>query len=312
MYRDLKPENILLDLDGHIKLADFGLSKQNISPLDLSHSFCGSPEYMSPEMLDHKGHGRAVDFYSLGALLYEMLVGVPPFYSQNVVVMNENILRSELNIPSYVSKNCKDLLEKLLNRGPENRLGYKLGAKEVRQHPWFKGVNWDKVSSKKVIPPYRPNFRRSNFDEVYMKIDIDFERFREMRMEFDQRFGGFEFNVGQKDGKSPGKDCVWVPTDVSRHDGSLREDECAATKVKLFMPVTAPKRGDGDCGLNGKYRRVKEYSIRSIIGDTSLKTKNLVQEVRPLTSQRQNFRKGNKALSQDFIDLSGDNLLKNR
>jgi serine/threonine protein kinase len=81
VYRDLKPENVLLDIDGHIKLADFGLSKHLSSLNDLTNSFCGSPEYMSPEMLIGQGHGFAVDYYSLGAILYEMLTGLPPFYS---------------------------------------------------------------------------------------------------------------------------------------------------------------------------------------------------------------------------------------
>ena len=312
VYRDLKPENVLLDLDGHIKITDFGLSKQNISAYDLSSSFCGSPEYMSPEMLQGQGHGRAVDLYSLGALLYEMLVGVPPFYSQNRSAMYNNILKSELNIPSYVSKVCRDLLERLLNKVPEHRLGYQLGAKEVRQHPWFKGVSWGKVKSRKLIPPYRPNFRHSNFDSEYSKLFIDFERFSLSRIEGDPLFRGFEFNVKERMGNSPGKDSLCVSTDASRHESSVQGEECGATKVKLFMPITAPKKGEDGSGSSCKHKRVKEFSITNLIGNANLKTKNLVQELRPITSQRQNFRKGNKALSQDFIDLSGDNLLKNR
>ena len=81
LYRDLKPENILIDLDGHIKITDFGLSKDNFGSRDRTNSFCGSPEYMSPEMLTSDFHTRMVDFYSLGALLYEMLIGLPPYYS---------------------------------------------------------------------------------------------------------------------------------------------------------------------------------------------------------------------------------------
>ena len=311
-YRDLKPENILLDLDGHIKITDFGLSKQNISSFDLSSSFCGSPEYMSPEMLQGQGHGRAVDFYSLGALLYEMLVGVPPYYSQNRSAMYSNILRSELNIPSFVSKNCRDLIVKLLNKVPENRLGYQVGAKEVRHHPWFKGVSWGKVRNRKLIPPYRPNFRHSNFDSEYLKFLIDFEGFKTQRIEFDPLFPGFEFNVKEKPRASLGKDSLCVSTDASRHGNSLQGDECAATKVKLFVPLSAPKAEEGESGSAGKHRRVKEFSMASLIGDVNLKTKNLVQELRPVTSQRKNFRKGNKPASQDFIDLSADNLFKSR
>ena len=83
VYRDLKPENVLLDVDGHVRLADFGLSKQLEHPCASSFSFCGSPEYMSPEMLRREGHDYTLDFYSLGALLFELLSGLPPFYSEN-------------------------------------------------------------------------------------------------------------------------------------------------------------------------------------------------------------------------------------
>lgn len=83
VYRDLKPENILLDTEGHIKLIDFGLSKQGVGRNGVSFSFCGSAEYMSPEMLNGLAHGRSIDYYALGALLYEMLIGIPPFYSKD-------------------------------------------------------------------------------------------------------------------------------------------------------------------------------------------------------------------------------------
>lgn len=94
VYRDLKPENVLLDIDGHLKLADFGLSKNLCSPESLTNSFCGSPEYMSPEMLIGCGHGFAVDYYSLGAILFEMLTGLPPFYSTDRDKMYHDIVEA--------------------------------------------------------------------------------------------------------------------------------------------------------------------------------------------------------------------------
>jgi serine/threonine protein kinase len=307
-YRDLKPENILLDLDGHIKITDFGLSKQNIKAFDLSSSFCGSPEYMSPEMLQGKGHGRAVDFYSIGALLFEMLVGVPPFYSQNRSSMYSNILNSSLSIPSFISKNCKDLLEKLLNKQPENRLGYSLGTKEIRMHPWFKGISWSKVKNRRLIPPYRPNFRHSNFDSEYLKVGVNFELFKQERLVDDPLFPDFEFNVKSRNNEPV--DSLLGSTESSRH-GISQNEECGATKVKLFMPTVVPKQADDDVAYASKHRRAKDISISSIIKEVNQKTKNLVQELRPVTSQRQTFRKGNKPVSQDFINLSSD-LLQNR
>lgn len=140
-YRDLKPENILLDIDGHVKITDFGLSKENMMPRNRSDSFCGSPEYMSPEMLQGIGHGREVDYYSIGALLFEMLTGLPPFYDSNRSKMYKNILQTELVLPSYVSKAAKDLLQKLLAKNPENRLGSNEGTLEIKNHAWFKGIS---------------------------------------------------------------------------------------------------------------------------------------------------------------------------
>lgn len=99
MYRDLKPENILIDINGHVRITDFGLSKDNFGPRDRAKSFCGSPEYMSPDMLGHEDHSRMIDLYSLGALLYEMLTGLPPFYSQNRDKMYHDIVHKQLTFP---------------------------------------------------------------------------------------------------------------------------------------------------------------------------------------------------------------------
>ena len=181
IYRDLKPENIILDVDGHVKITDFGLSKQNLKQRDRTFSFCGSPEYMSPEMLIEKGHGKEVDFYSLGALLYEMLTGLPPYYNIDKSVMYKNILQNQLEVPSYFSRAAKDLILSLLVKNPENRLGTKEGAIEIKKHPWFRSVSWRKVIEKKTVPPYRPNFRHSNFDSEYTSLKLSVESFEKKK-----------------------------------------------------------------------------------------------------------------------------------
>jgi serum/glucocorticoid-regulated kinase 2 len=106
----LKPENILLDVDGHIKLTDFGLAKMNMGAAHRTNSFCGSPEYISPEMLRHQGHGRSVDYYTLGALLFEMLTGLPPFYHSDRKTMYRLILRQDVKVPDFLTKQAKSLL----------------------------------------------------------------------------------------------------------------------------------------------------------------------------------------------------------
>lgn len=175
IYRDLKPENVLLDLDGHVKLTDFGLSKQLISSDSLCFSFCGSPEYMSPEMLRQQGHSQGVDFYSLGALLYEMLTGLPPFYVKNRAEMYQAIQKDALKLPNYLSKPVRSLLAGLLQKDPSVRLGFDRGFEEIKEHAWCKGLNWTRINEKKKPPPFMPNLRISNFDPEYTTSEINFD-----------------------------------------------------------------------------------------------------------------------------------------
>eukprot|EP01132_Coremiostelium_polycephalum_P005912 gene5912-7361_t len=169
VYRDLKPENILLDSDGHICITDFGLSKK-IETTDGTFTFCGTPEYLAPEVLNGHGHGCAVDWWSLGTLLFEMLAGLPPFYSQNVSMMYQRILNGELKIPSYISPEAKSLLEGLLTREVDKRLGSK-GGNEVKNHPWFKNIDWDKLDRKELEAPFIPKVKSgtdiSQIDPVF-------------------------------------------------------------------------------------------------------------------------------------------------
>lgn len=161
VYRDLKPENILLDSDGHICITDFGLSKE-ITPEEGTHTFCGTPEYLAPEVLKGLGHGTAVDWWSLGTLIYEMLTGLPPFYSQNINIMYQKILNGELRFPSYVSPEARSLLEGLLTREVEKRLGSgPEGGKAVKTHPFFKDLDWNALEAKEIEPPFKPKVRSS-------------------------------------------------------------------------------------------------------------------------------------------------------
>jgi len=109
-HSDLKPENVLLDSNGHIALTDFGLCKEQNGPNDVAETFCGTAEYLAPEVLKGQGYGKAVDWWSLGILLYEMLTGLPPFFSENTNLMYKKILFSELTFPQEISHNAKSLL----------------------------------------------------------------------------------------------------------------------------------------------------------------------------------------------------------
>jgi serine/threonine protein kinase len=177
IYRDLKPENLLLDIEGHIMLTDFGLSKEAVTRKNGARTFCGTPEYLAPEILRGVGHGKAVDWWSLGTLMFEMLTGLPPFYSQNRKVMFERILKAELTFPSHIRPDARNLLTALLTRDPDKRLGSGPNdAWDIRNHPFFVSLDWNKVYSRDYKPLYKPRvkdvFDISNFDPEYTAMPV--------------------------------------------------------------------------------------------------------------------------------------------
>ena len=172
IYRDLKPENILLDHEGHVVLTDFGLSKTNFTKETLSYSFWGSPEYMSPEMLEELGHGFAMDIYSLGALLYEFLTGLPPHYSQEREELFYNICNEELTFPSFLSEEAIDLLSKLLKKDPAERLGTIEGIGILKSHPFLSNMDFEALFEKRYFPPFIPDQKEFYFDTEYLETQI--------------------------------------------------------------------------------------------------------------------------------------------
>ena len=125
IYRDLKPENILVGRDGHIKLTDFGFSKM-IKYSDKTFTLCGTPEYMAPEIILNQGHNKAVDWWAFGVLIYELLTGFPPFYSQNPYDIYNKVLNEKPKFPEFLDFKAKDLISKLLCRKEEDRLGVRI------------------------------------------------------------------------------------------------------------------------------------------------------------------------------------------
>ncbi|XP_065363996.1 ribosomal protein S6 kinase 2 beta [Calliphora vicina] len=169
IYRDLKPENILLDENGHIALTDFGLSKQ---PLDGSktYSFCGTVEYMAPEIVNRKGHDFAADWWSFGVLMYEMLTGNLPFHGQSRQETMNQILRSKLGMPENLSPEAQALLRALFKRNPQNRLGAGAnGIMDIKAHCFFSTIDWPRLEKKEVRPPFIPAVSRD--DAFYFDVE---------------------------------------------------------------------------------------------------------------------------------------------
>lgn len=171
IYRDLKPENILLDYEGHIALCDFGLCKRDMKISDRTSTFCGTPEYLAPELLLGQGYTRVVDWWTLGVLLYEMLTGLPPFYDDNIPKMYKKILQDELKFPEVFDSDAKDLLIKLLDRDPKKRLGGKSGSEEIKKHQFFNNIDWKRLNNKGYTPLFKPPvsgaFDTDNFDSEF-------------------------------------------------------------------------------------------------------------------------------------------------
>jgi RAC serine/threonine-protein kinase len=198
IYRDLKPENLLLTHEGHIVMTDFGLSKEGLHERDdRTGTFCGTPEYLAPEVLEGKGYGKAVDWWSFGTLMYEMLTGLPPFYCEDVQQMYTKIMTAELETPDSVSPQAADLLAKLLDRNPDTRLQ---DPPQIKKHPFFQPIDFEKLIKKQIRPPFVPEVRgeddTSNIDSMFTDEPVSIEEDEPATEGTGQSFEGFTYVGG--------------------------------------------------------------------------------------------------------------------
>ncbi|XP_065321045.1 protein kinase C-like 1B isoform X2 [Gordionus sp. m RMFG-2023] len=176
VYRDLKLDNILLDSDGHCKIADFGMCKENIFESELTSTFCGTPDYIAPEILQELDYGVSVDWWALGVLMYEMMAGQPPFEAENEDDLFDSILHDDVLYPVWLSKEAVSILKGFMCKNPSKRLGCVVsqgGEQAIKLHPFFSDIDWIALECKKIKPPFRPKIKTkkdvNNFDQDFTK-----------------------------------------------------------------------------------------------------------------------------------------------
>jgi len=195
IYRDLKPENVLLDDFGHACLTDFGLSKDLGPDSQTTKTFCGTPEYLAPEIVLNRGHSKPVDWWALGILLYELCVGIPPFYSQNVSEMYRLIREAPLRFSPSLSSPIRQVIAGLLKRDPKRRLGSgPRDVDEIKEQPFFAdNIDWDLLYRKEIQPPYRPVVKNGDMDTDNFDTQFTNEPVVDSYVQ-SSNLGGAEFN----------------------------------------------------------------------------------------------------------------------
>ena len=201
LLHSLKPENIVIDFEGYPKITDFGLAKENISNRDLTKTVCGTPEYIAPEILLRQGHGQAVDWWSLGCIIYEMLIGMPPFYVEERKEIYRNIIQKPVRFPFPINPIAMDLIIHLLKKDPLQRLGSR-GGEEIKNHMWFSSINWDALYNKQIRPTYAPNIKDPLDPNFFCEEEFGRDSTPVDNLNFEESYGhsptyiGFSYSAG--------------------------------------------------------------------------------------------------------------------